>query len=277
MEQIQRPRMDRYDLTVHILGLPFRGLQRAAKMTAQSTVSRNKAEPTPAPEESVPAEEPAAPVQKTVLRAADRVHSHIYGTLTVCFYQYYKEGVIKAKARRDGHEKEMIFTPDIAVKSSLPFTMEGAVRFVRQQGFTDGKVASMAIPAPPLEKALNEAPKKSSKPAPAKSEEVTTVVSTPSVPTSKRPFEGSVVSFGPTKRDGRDGKPPYTTYYLKLYSNLIGEREFIGEQLAELVAENNLAEGHMVRLHPLGRRPFEVVESGKVQQRHRNEYSIERL
>lgn len=276
MEQIKQPRMDRYDFAVFVIGMPFRGMQRAAKMTARAVASRVNAEKPEVPAEPAPEPVVAEPAPRTTLRAADRVHSHRFGSLQVHFYHYVKEAVIKAKARRDGVEKELLFTPADATSHALPFTLAGAVLFVGKQGFVHGQSASMALPLAAPEKAINEAPKQKQKPEPKRSEDVTTVEATP-VNKAKRPFEGSVVSFGQTQRPGFNGEPPYTTFYLKLCNDLIGEREFIGEQLAELVEQHNLAAGQMVRLHPLGRRPFEVVVDGKTQKRHRNEYSIEIL
>lgn len=275
MDQTHRQTADRYDIAVHIIGLPFRAMQSAAKLSARAVVSR--------PKEIKPiVEEPSAPKQEAVaearpiMRAADRVHSQMYGQQKVCFYYYCKEEVIKATARRDGKTKDVIFTPEIAAQHSLPFSMEGATLWVGEFGFQQGRAASVAIPLARPASVINEVPTKAvpASPAPAKAEAGSTRAESSK---AKRPFEGTIVSFGPTQRNGLNGKPPYMTYCLKLVSSLTGEREFIGEQLAELVDQYDLKKDQMVRLHPLGRRPFQVMENGKLQDRHRNEYSIEIL
>lgn len=279
MEHIERKPMDRFDMVVHLVGLPFRALNSAAKVTARSATAAPKAPPAPSVLPTAPSivnETPPAPM--AALRVADRVHSQVYGSMTVYFYHYIAEKIIKAKCRRDGREKEVIYTPEVAAKASTPFSIEGAVRFIRDVGFTDGQAASALLQIQHPSKELNEKPKTSRKPLnlPKSLGEVTTVVPV-EARRSQRPFEGSVVSFGSTQRNGLDGKPPYTTFYLKLYNMQTGEREFIGEQLAELVEQHKLEKEQMIRLHPLGRRPFEVEENGVVQKRHRNEYSIDIL
>ncbi|MCU6502017.1 hypothetical protein LPN04_29915 [Rugamonas sp. A1-17] len=277
MDQTHRETADRYDIAVHIIGLPFRAMQSAAKMTAQAVISRRQ-EIKPGVQQTPVPEQKSEVAVRPILRAADRVHSQMYGQQKVCFYHYGKEQVIKATARRDGKAKDVFFTPEVAVQHSLPFSMEGATLWVGEFGFKQGIATSIALPYVRTETVINEVPTKAIVEAPAQAPAASESLPTRSESIkSKRPFEGTVVSFGPTQRNGLNGKPPYMTYCLKLISNLTGEREFIGEQLAELVDQYGLKKDQLVRLHPLGRRPFQVVENGKPQDRHRNEYSIEIL
>lgn len=276
MNAIPEPRIDKIDRALAVFVFPFNAIQNAAKFAATAIASPASKQSSPvAPATSAPtvASEPTVRKPPTVFRAADRVHSHSYGGLKVFFYLYGSEKIIRAVARRDGKMKDLVFTAEIAEQCSLPFSLEAAVRWVGEVGFknstaptskTKQRDVQKAVPAAPIE----ATPTTTQLAVPAKSA---------SKATSRRPFEGKVVSFGSTQRPPQGDKAGYTTYYLKLHSNLIGDREFIGEQLAELVEQYQLKAGQNIRLHPLGRQEFTVINEGKTETRHRNEYALDIL
>lgn len=273
MNAIPEPRLDRIDRALAVFVFPFNAVQNAAKFAASAIASSQAKQPAQvAPAATAPATVPAQVSRKppTVFRAADRVHSHTYGSLNVFFYLYGSEKIIRAVARRDGKMKELVFTAEVAEQCSLPFSIEAAVRWVGEVGFKSTISATAKVKR--IE-APKEAPVVSVDSTPPATQVVVPTKSAPKE-TSRRPFEGKVVSFGTTQRPPQGDKAGYTTYFLKLHSNLIGDREFIGEQLAELVDEYQLKVGQNIRLHPLGRREFTVINEGKSETRHRNEYAL---
>jgi len=193
----------------------------------------------------------------------------------VCFYHYERAKEIKIKARSNGFVNETIFTPADATAMSLPFTLKSSVKWFRVHGFTK-KVEDVPV------KEARQVTKSSRAPEAATSADKPAAARLPAPAPgdgqpvgSKRPFTGKIVDFGPTTRQPAGGKP-YSTYFLAL-ENDVTRREFIGEQLAELVQEHNLQPGESIRLHPLGKRHFQVEVNGKFEDRTRNEYALQKL
>jgi hypothetical protein len=216
---------------------------------------------------------------------ADRVHSQMFGPLKVCFYHHYKARVIRIVARKNGFVKEVLFTPSIADARCAPFVMDSAIAFVRDVGFATPSPGAKQLGS--SDKADSGAPQ----PNPGRSRGAagqrvgrsakdavrhSTVEVTQAHRSQNRPFTGHILELGETTRPGRDGKPPYTTFIIKLRSegDLL-EKEFYGEHLAELAEKHDLERGQLIRLHLLGRIKFEVETAGRLEERYRNEYSID--
>ncbi|PPC88012.1 MAG: hypothetical protein CTY39_01385 [Hyphomicrobium sp.] len=218
--------------------------------------------------------------ENTKFEIADRTYCVRFGDLKVCFYQYVDRQHIRAVARKAGCTKEVYFTPKIATELNVPYNLDSAIAYVRQFGFKKGSVPRAYVPdAKALEpqpanvigtKSQEEAPppKTYTKPLPRLHTEVQQ--------NKNRPFTGHIVQMGLTVRPGRDGKPPYETYAVMLRSESGGmEKEFIGEHLAELVESHNVAVGDLVRIQLLGRNRFEVKIGNRMEERTRNEYSLD--
>lgn len=287
-----KPQNDMHNVAAYFITLPFIALTRGGSL-AKSYFAKNAAKQAAfkqAQAASVakqPAQPPVEPTQAAAPRvqtfgAATRVHSTIAGNLKLYFYEYNTPRVIKVTSRKDGVLKEAFFTPDIAIEACLAFSIDGALTWIRKRGFKGDPPANVA----PMEKTRTQpvkappaplvAPVATPLPAPAPSAAATSL-STKLSASNKRPFTGHIVEFGPTKRPGRDGKPEYTTYFIALENADIGRREFIGEQLAELVENHSLQVGMKVRLHSLGKQHFTVTVGDRAQERTRNEYAIDLL
>lgn len=270
-------RTDRHDTAAYLITLPYLAIAKAAAM-ASSVLAKTKTSQQKPPVE-VPASKNVAtsPAQPTLaphkFSVADRVHSVMIDSDKVCFFLYAKDELIKVTTRKGGFTKEAFFTPAIAASMSATFTISSAVLWIKRKGFDTDRmpIAKKQPEAAPAQ--LKADPKPTQKITPAPIVQTNDVVHKSAG--AKHPFIGRIVSFGETVRPGRDGGKPYQTYYMLLSNNTIGEREFIGEQLAELVASHNLSAGQLVRLHPLGKRHFTVNVDGKEQQRTRNEYAVD--
>lgn len=272
------PRHSPFNTAVaYLITLPILAVERGGQMAKQiltnhqKKVAPTKASPVAHESATHPTESVRPP--KTAFLIADRVHSAIVRSQKVCFYEYGDLRQIKATTRVNGCMKEVMFTPEDAAQLSLPFTFETAVTWIQKKGF--GKAAEITgnIAPQTAMPAIRE-PKRA---VPAIQAATVTDLPDELVKSAMRPFEGLVLGYGETTKPGRNGEPPYQTFFLALEHSLIGKREFIGEQLAELVANHNLQLGQKVRLHPLGKRLFEVTVKGKPQKRSRNEYSIDLL
>lgn len=215
---------------------------------------------------------------------ADRVHSQMFGALKVCFYHHYKAKVIRIVARKNGFVKEVLFTPSIADARSAPFGMDSAIAFVREVGFTAASSAAKQVAASDrMESITAPAQQANARPLPEKRHDKPTknvithaVVGSAAHHVKNRPFTGHILELGETTRPGREGKPPYTTFLIKLRSegNFL-EKEFYGEHLAELAEKYELERGQLIRLQLLGRIRFEVETAGRIEERYRNEYSLD--
>lgn len=267
-------------LGAFLITLPYLALAQGGSL-AQSVLNRPKEPKTKPSTQPKATPAPAVPEPKVIhnqrLEAANRVHSEIVRGNTVCFYEYRNAGLIKATTRVHGFVKEEVFTRDDAKGMSLPFVIESAVVWIHRHGFGGKKPATeqperSAISAPP--KATAPAVRQVQPPVAASP---AATPSTTSKAPSKRPYEGIIVGFGPTMRPGRQGEPDYETYYMTIRNQRIGDREFIGEQLAELVEAHQLLVGQAIRLHPLGKQHFQVMVNGKPQDRTRNEYKVDLL
>lgn len=288
----QKPQHDMNNVAAYLITLPFIAITTGGTL-AKSFFMKNAAAKAAAKQTQVPAAIPSAPSAPESLLTvrppaptfgpATRVYSTIVGNLTLCFYEYNKPRVIKITTRKGGVMKEAFFTPDIAIEACLVFTIDGALAWIRKRGFKGDPPANVV----PMEKPRMPAVKVVA--APAATSEVTVmpapaIAAAPVKPSNarvvssnKRPFTGRIVEFGPSKRPGRDGKPEYTTYLMALENSDIGRREFLGEQLAELVENHSLQVGMKVRLHSLGKQHFTVEVAGVKEQRNRNEYAIDIL
>lgn len=215
---------------------------------------------------------------------ADRVHSHYFGSMKVCFYHYSRKQVIHAVARKGSCTKELEFTPTLAARLDLPFNMDSAIGYVREHGFKNGTIAGAkqaetapveaAQPKPPAQ----ATPVPADEPTPTLQEPKSTRLHSSKQTAKNRPFTGRVMFLGESMRPGRDGKPPYSTYVIKLQSESGGmEKEFLGEHLAELAEAKGVKEGSLVRVQLLGRNKFEVVVAGRTEERSRNEYRLDVL
>ncbi|WP_426172556.1 hypothetical protein [Pseudoduganella sp. R-34] len=262
-----------------LITLPYLALAQGGNL-AQSFLNRPK-EPQVKPNATPKAAPlPAAPEPKVIhnqrFEAANRVHSESIRGNKVCFYEYRTAGQIKATTRVNGFLKEVIFTREDANSMSLPFVIESAVVWIHRHGFEKKSVAEQIKPI------TTAAAPKSTVPQPRHTQPAVNVSRTqPSVQATKapsrQPYEGEIVGFGTTTRPGRKGEPDFETYFMTVRHSRIGDREFIGEQLAELVDTHQLQIGQAIRLHQLGKRHFQVMVNGKPQDRTRNEYKVDIL
>jgi hypothetical protein len=258
---------DRYDHAANLISLPCAALSKTVSIAKRILVRTSKTSNANEQSEKIPLDQ-AVPIPVQKLKIANQVHSIRFNELTVCFYLYVQDEVIRISARKKGFQKEYIFTRAISDGIHAPFTMDSAVDWFKSDGFKSvnakPEVVTQAEEKRPVAPVLH-LPNSSSNPIIRKK-----------VAAVKRPTTGKIVSFGETTRPGRDGKPPYTTYALTINCASVGEKEFIGEHLAELVASMNLVVGQTIRLHPLGKQLFTVVTNeGKVEERSRNEYAID--
>lgn len=216
---------------------------------------------------------------------ADKVHSQMFGQLKVCFYHHYKAKVIRIVARKNGFVKEVLFTPSIADERCTPFGMDSAVAFVREVGFSRTNLQAPQLAGSTTENANALAPSQGRPHASSSQRQATkpvqlkganTMDAAPHRNAKNRPFTGHILGLGETTRPGREGNAPYTTYFIKLRSEGDHlEKEFFGEHLAELAEKNELQRGQLIRLQLLGRNRFEVETAGRIEERYRNEYSLE--
>lgn len=263
------------DIAVKIITAPFLAIASAfhfsKKVLATNVVSK------PVQSDDVQIAKKLIPEifkPQPVFSIADKVHSQMFGSLKVCFYQYVK-GYIRVIARKNGITKTVFYTPDIAEKSGVSYNMDSAIAWVREVGFKDAISQTTIEENQPVltehKKIENQETIVVKEVAVVKSN-VTSINS----PAKNRPFNGKIISMGETTRPGREGKPPYLTYAIKLRSESGGlEKEFLGEHLSELSEKMTLKVGHLVRIQLLGRNKFDVEINGKIEERHRNEFSID--
>lgn len=267
------PDLSKVDKTaIYILALPVLALQSAFDLTKRAITGKSAVSA-----ELLPIQEEEPVVHNSCIpkyQIANRVHCAIMGTLKVSFYQYGSH-YIQAVTRRNGQCKKVTFSPSIASKQNLPYSIDGAMQWVRQVGFKEAIDASIpVIAAKPVVPVL-AAPLVGSTPQEKQS---TKPVTSDYQPVKTRAFTGTIISMGESERPGKDGAPPYMTYSVKLAAQYGGlEKEFIGEHLSELVEANGLQLGQLIKLQLLGRNPFTVIVDGKEEKRNRNEYALEIL
>lgn len=263
------------DIAVKIITAPF--LAIASAFNFSKKVLAKKVVSTPVQSADIPIAERTIP---DIFRPdpdfsiADKVHSQMFGTLKVCFYQYVSKGFIRAIARKNGVTKTVIYTSDIAEKSGVQYNMDSAIEWVREVGFKDSISQNNMSETQPV---LTGQPKVEAQETIVAKEVCVAKSNVTSITTSakNRPFNGKIIAMGETTRPGRGGKPPYSSYAIKLRSESGGlEKEFLGEHLSELSEKMTLKVGQLIRIQLLGRNKFDVEINGKTEERHRNEFSI---
>lgn len=254
-----------------------------------------KPEPIPTCASFNPSGPPVFPDQSSNYSISDKPYSRMFGSVKVSFYQYYKQRVIRAVARKNGVTKELIFTPEIASDRGVVFDMVSAIEWVKEVGFKHVKpidpnaYPARAAPAsPPAQMPPQEAtpppPQQRAPappPAPPPAEKAEPAKRTKSVPVDpnaalKPPMEGEIVRIGAVEKAGWNGNPGYTTFAITVREKFRGyEKEFIGEHLASLTDSLGLAAGMSIRIQFLGKMKFSVdIGGGRWQDRTKNEYSI---
>jgi hypothetical protein len=266
----------------YLITLPYIAMARGGAL-AKTVLTRKPSKQPAKAQAPQPTQVAATVVEKRAaapLVIADRVHSELIGSQKVCFYQYNQVRRIKITTRQNGFMKEAIFSPEAAIAMSLPFTIESAAKWIRENWFEPhAKSHTETLP----ESSTARGNIATAKSIPAKSDGATEVYpqrfeeKAKLIQSQKRPFEGQIVDFGVKQMPGHNDKPNYTTYFITLENSRIGRRDFIGEQLSELVEEHELQKGQHVRLHQLGKRMFQVLERGVKKERSRNEYLIDLL
>lgn len=267
-----------------MISMPFHTFVTSSHLVKAATSPVNRQMSTPPPAFEAEPTERGANKGQPVYRVADRVLGHLYGNMKVSFYQYFREHRIVAIGRKNGFLKEKVFTPEIAYACDVSFDMDGAIAWIRKTGFADVGIGRSEI-VPPWEDYPEDqqvarpepcAEKPKPQAVPTKVEAKAPVLVAQPNPKKSRPFTGKIIEIGETKRPGRDGRPPFTTFLIKLRSesgNL--EREFLGEHLGELTEEHSLKKGDLVKLQLLGRERFTVTIDGQDEERTRNTYAIE--
>lgn len=261
-------RKDRYETAASAITFLYRAVVGAVHITSRAITKKSVVV---VPDAPVKVEQPVSDTPMVArFRAADQVFSDMFGPQKVNFYLYNSEKTILAVARKDGVERKAHFTQAVANECGLPFAMQGAVKWIRENGF---------VPAEAVKRPVVQASKKAPPKTTEKDWEQHSKQAAPAVAQldTKRPFEGRIVNFGEVTRGGVNGNKPYKTFALTLRNAGIGERDFIGEQLAELIADKGLQNGQLIRVHPLGKRTFEIDVAGIMETRTRNEYSIDIL
>lgn len=279
----------------YLVTFPFIALQNAASVAMRAHQRRAKpapkTPPTTPPTSKTPTTSNVPPVAPTQM-VADRVHSQLINGQSVNFYLYAASHTIRIMTRTRGVVQNAWFTRAIAEATAVPFTVVSAAAWIKETWFKSPPAPATTAPPPepptsaapvrkhqrqdasgadelnlpPMDFDVSEEP-----PAPRTSKPV-------AKPNTRRPLvpcTGEIISFGPTTR-GLSTKKSYRTYVMKIDSPQEGLKEFVGEQLAELVADYGLQEGQLVTLTPLGKREFMFdLGNGKSELRHRNEYAID--
>lgn len=222
-------------------------------------------------------------------KVADQVASHRFGDLSVSFYLYAQDKVIRASALRHGVLKEAFFTLDSAKQTDRPFTIVGAIDWMANGGLKELSPSFSKRPrsitnVPPED--ISEPPNIADRPSPQPSD-------TPEAPpnpvqadcvlenshftpaASSRAFTGEIIEIGMTVRKELESKRSYETFVIKLRRAHAGiEREFFGVHLSELASKRGLRTGMTVSIRLAGRRHWTVTKNGKEESRHRNEYEV---
>ena len=238
-------------------------------------------------------EHSTAPVSKGIpditacqqYQVADRVYRTEIRGRNVSFFQYHAAQVIRISCREVRHLKSIDFTPAIAENAGVVYDIDGAIQWIRQTGLEStvarqaaSKVerqSKVAVKNQPLPSDVSEVAVKAKPATPAPSHAGLNIV--PATGNKSVPFTGKIVTFGTTQIKS-DGQKPYTTYAMTLRSETGSyEKQFIGEHLADLVAEHGLRDGQLVRVQLLGKHHFEVEVNGKMQPRSRNQFAVEPL
>lgn len=214
---------------------------------------------------------------------ADRTHSQRYGQLTVSFYLYSKANRIKLVGKKGGKVREMSFTPKIAKEHHVPFCMDSAVEWVRKNGFSDQfgpdqdveKIAS-AQAKEKKEHVSEIAPK----PDQIKNEDLknkeNSKRNTGTIAPQVKLFYGKVLRIGEITRPAINEKPAYTIFSIQLEANYGGVvKEFAGEHLQELAINHGVEVGQQIGIQRVGRKQFNVMINGKLEERTRNEFILE--
>lgn len=280
---------------------------RLEKQAMGNVARENRFDPKPIPSPTSaafhPSGPPVVPGQPHNYLVCDQAYKHDYGKgkLPVLFYQYYKQRIIRAVARKDGVTKQRIFTPEIASLRGVPFDMVSAIAWIREVGFkgvdpidpnADLNHAAPAPPpapkpppqrtAPPPQQAApppqQRAPAPPAAPPPAPKAEPASrprPASTHSGAPLKPPSEGKIMFMGEVERPARDGKPAYTIYAISIRGKFDRyNTDFSGVHLSELAVEHGLQVGMSIQIQPLGKRPTTVFVNGEWKSTFRNEFSI---
>lgn len=274
------------DLAYSLLTFPFDTLEAIGSRIAAAFTSKSKQqpkEPQPAPAgERIP--DITANLQYMI---ADRAYSAEVCGRKVSLYQYHAAKVIRILCRDLRHLKPIDFTPDIADGAALVYDIDGAIQWVRKNGLESETVKRAVSKAPNVASkgaAKTQSPSRDVEEDPAKAKQVAPAALSsaclniiPATGNKSTPFTGKVVSFGTTTIKS-EGRKSYTTYAMTLRSETGSyEKQFIGEHLADLVADMGLHEGQLVCLQLLGKHHFEVEVNGKMEARSRNHFAIETL
>jgi hypothetical protein len=274
------------DFAFKLLSFPFDALEAIGSRIASSLTIKSP----PQPKELEP-----APVGERIpditanqhYMIADRVHRTEVCGHAVSFFQYHAVQVIRISCRDLRHLKPMEFTPAVAEDAALVYDIDGAIQWVRQNVLESNaaKLAAQKQPARQIKAAAGKTqlPPRDAEAKQAKATPAAPAISNgplniaPATGNKSVPFTGRIVSFGTTQIKSGDRKP-YTTYAMTLRSETGSyEKQFIGEHLADLVADLALHEGQLVRLQLLGKHHFEVEVNGKMEPRVRNHFAIENL
>lgn len=216
---------------------------------------------------------------------ADRTHSQRYGQLTVSFYLYSKANRIKLVGKKGGKVREMSFTPKIAKEHHVPFCMDSAVEWVRKNGFSDqfGPVQEeenvISIQTAEKKECISE---NVSKPNPVKRDELENKEiskrKTGTIGPQVKLFYGKVLRIGEITRPAVDEKPAYRIFAIQLEASYGGVlKEFAGEHLQELATSHGVEVGQQIGIQRIGRKQFNVMVDGKLEERTRNEFILDPL
>lgn len=273
------------DFAFALLSFPFDTLEAIGSRIASAAsafTSKSKQQPKESESAQVVERMPDITANQQYM-IADRVYRTEVRGHNVSFYQYHAAKIIRITCRELRHLKPIDFTPAIAEGAALVYDIDGAIQWVRQNGLESNAAKRAAAPsaAPRASKeAVKTAESKDdlvhAKPAVSAAAAAPLNI-TPATGNKSMPFTGKIASFGVTEIK-IEGRKPYSTYAMTLQSETgTYKKQFIGEHLADLVADHGLREGQLVRLQLLGKHHFEVTENGKVEQRSRNHYAIQTL
>lgn len=272
-----------HGLAVALLALPFIAIDAAGTRIASALRKKHPAKTGSLPAAPVEERLPDITANRQFL-IADRLHRAEVNGRQVSFYQYHAARIIRISCRELRHAKPIDFTPAMAEKAHLVYDIDGAIQWVRANGLeaNGGKRPASKVEAKSNNAPVNEqtppwdtdnASKPKSKSQTASAEALDLV---PATGNKSLPFTGHIVAFGITQISGK-GKP-FQSYAMTLRSETGSyEKQFIGEHLADLVAEMSLHEGQLIKIQLLGKHQFEVEVSGKTESRSRNFYQIQIL
>ena len=250
-------------------------------------VVRKTQAPSPiAPIAPIPPIVPIVPIKATLPPApmppARSTGGLVIGNYSYAIYAYPDRAVVIVKYL-NGFREHVLLTPEQAVLAKIPMTVAGLKELIRathpnvcesviQGRFRVQQAVDVTGPiTAPDHAAIDLRPSPRVKLSPAK-------LSLPPPPKKTAParrFTGLISAFGwRTCPPKPPQNKPYETYFMEV-TGPYSVREFIGEQLCELVEQQHLAVGNEIALTPLGKTPFTVLVNGKPERRHRNEYRID--